>query len=192
MKKLLLITGTLLLLAVSAATAAEFSEGERYTSIKAGLIGSGTVDVEGTEINQSTGFSLGLSYDFPLGERLHYGISVDLHRMKWSGDADRFQGEDAETLLDLGLVWKYMLVLSEDQFAIRPGIGAGYGTLRRRQTLNGTNYLTLKAFTEIIYFSARGTGLLVEVGGFYAPTGGDSDTDIKIGPLLYARVGLMF
>ncbi len=192
MKRHLTIAVTLLLLAASTTASSDFSEGETYTGVKAGVIGSGNVDIDGTEIDHSTGFSLGLCYDFPLGERVHYGISIDMHRMKWSGTDENFQGEDTETLLDLGLAWKYMLVTSEDRFAIRPGLGVGFGTVRRRQTLNGTNYLTVKAFTEIIYFSARGTGFLAEIGGFYAPTGGDSETDIKIGPLVYARAGILF
>jgi len=192
MKRHLILTGTLLFLTVSVAVASDFSEGERYTSVKAGVIGSGTVDIDGTDVDQSLGLSIGLGYDFPLGERLHYGFAINLYRMKWSAETVDFQGEDTETMLDIGLAWKWMAVMSEDRFAIRPGLGVGYGTLRRRQSLNGTNYLTLKAFTEIIYFSARETGYMVEVGGFYAPTGGDSDTDIKIGPLLYARAGIMF
>jgi hypothetical protein len=112
--------------------------------------------------------------------------------MKWSGETDRFDGEDAETLLDIGLTWKYMLIRAEDRFAIRPGIGVGFGTLRRRQALSGTNYLTLKLSTEIIYSSPGSLGFLIEVGGFYTPTGGDSETDIKIGPLPFVRGGVLF
>ncbi|MCP4685590.1 MAG: outer membrane beta-barrel protein [bacterium] len=192
MMKHLMISTILLVLVAAGTSASDFSEGDRYTSVKVGMIGSGTVDVDGADVDQSAGLSLGLGYDFPVGERLHYGFSVDLHRMKWSADTEEFPGEDSETLLDIGLTWKYMAVLSEDRFAIRPGIGVGYGTLRRRKALNGTNYLTLKANAEVIYFSGGGPGFGAEIGVFYTPTGGDSETDIKIGPLLYARAGVLF
>ena len=191
MKKFSLIVCTLVMM-VSVTSAGELSEGENFTSVKLGMIGSGTVDIDGVDVDHSTGYSIGLGYDFPLGERGHYGISIDLHRMKWSGETERFDGQDAETLLDLGLTWKYMLIMSEDRFAVRPGVGIGFGTLRRRQALSGTNYLTLKMNLEIIYASPWGMGLLVEAGGFYTPTGGDSETDIKIGPLPFIRAGVLF
>jgi len=192
MIKHLSISGLLLLLAATAPLASDFSEGDNYTIVKVGLIGSGSVDIDGVEIDHSTGYSLGLGYDFPAGERGHYGFSVDLHRMKWSGETEHFDGQDAETLLDIGLTWKYILIMSEDRFAVRPGLGVGFGTVRRRQALNGTNYLTLKLYSEFIYSTSGTVGFLIEVGGFYTPTGGDSETSIRIGPLPYLRAGVLF
>ncbi len=167
-------------------------EGDRYTVVKVGMIGSGTVDIEGEKIDQETGINVGLAFDFPSGTFLHYGLSMEVMQMNWTAESESYQFDESELMLNIGLEFKGYLPLPAGPLVIRPGIGIGYGALRRLDRFNGTNYLTLRGFGELVYVRDRGPDFLFEGGLWYAPSGGDDETDIKIGPLIFLRAGVLF
>jgi len=119
-------------------------------------------------------------------------MAVDLLWMDWSGGAGSFNLPQSEALLDASLNFKANVPCLDGQLMIRPGVGIGYGVMRRRAALKGTNYLTLKAFVETIYSLPKDRGILAEIGVWQAPNGGDDDTLVHIGPLLLLRVGFVF
>ena len=179
-------------LSAATARADSFAPGDSYTGIKVGYIGTGDVDLEGQKADQRSSFGAGLFFDFPFGNRMHYGVSGDLLRMNWKADGARYRFEEQEMMLDVGVNFKATLMSENGPVAVRPGVGIGFGALRRMADFSGSNYLTLKAFTEVVFFTPGDVAFLVDGGVWYAPSGGDNDHDIKIGPLLVVRFGIMF
>ena len=171
-----------------------YDSGVSYTGIKLGLIGSGGVDIDDDGANQQTGLSAGFFFDLPLGSRLHYGLSTDLHKMSWSGERWNSRVDETGWLLDLGVNLKGDFVSENSPLGFRPGIGTGVGFLGRMDGLgvSGSSYIILRAFAEIVYFSPSDLTFVFEGGVWYSPSGGDNVTDVTIGPLLTFRGGVMF
>lgn len=184
--------GLCLLLMVGSVAASDFDAGFGFTGIKAGIIGSGKVKMENAEAEQSTGFNFGLDFDLPFGEKLHYGAAIDVMRMSWQIPGASPTFDESELLIDIGIRMKALIQREDSPLAFRPGVGIGLGVLPRFGPFRGSNYLTLRAFGEFIYFPDSGPGWLIEVGTWYAPNGGDGAFDISIGPLLTMRAGLLF
>ena len=175
-----------------AAYADDYDEGESYTGIKIGFLGSGKVDLPGDDVDQDPSFGAGFFFDFPFGSRLHYGASADLLRMHWVATDDSTEFDEQETMIDIGINVKATIIGPNSSFALRPGVGVGFGALRRMARFSGSNYLTVKAFAEAVYFTPGDLAFLADAGIWYAPSGGDNENDITIGPLVFVRLGIMF
>jgi hypothetical protein len=171
-----------------------YDSGVSYTGVKLGLISSGSVDTDDGSDKQQTGLSAGFFFDLPLGSRLHYGLSTDLHKMSWFGDRGNTRVDETGWLLDLGVNLKGNLIDEDSPLSLRPGVGAGVGFLGKMDGLgvSGSSYVILRAFAEIVYFSPGDLMLVFEGGVWYAPSGGDNVTDVSIGPLFLLRGGVMF
>jgi hypothetical protein len=187
------VVGPILCLA-SHALASNYEVGESYTGFKFGLIGSGSVDRDGQSIDQGTGLSAGVFFDQPFGSKLHYGLSADFHRMSWRREGTTYGLDDSGWLLDIGLNLKGNLLGENSRVGLRPGVGIGGAFLGRMESvgLAGSSYLTLKGFTEVIWFSPGDLIGLIEIGVWYAPSGGDHNSDLSLGPLWLLRGGVMF
>ena len=177
--------------ATASINAVDLGEPSNWTGAKLGLLMSGTADIDEIEVDQKSSFSFSLFSDFTFGDYFHYGIAMDIMRMDWSADKDELQLDEAETMLDMSLNVKATLPFAGNRIALRPGVGIGYGVMRRREAFNGTNYLTLKAYAELAVMIGE-KAILIDAGVWNAPTGGDSDTDITIGPLGFVRAGIAF
>lgn len=187
------VCACMMLLPFAAAVRADsFSPGESYTGVKVGYLGAGDIDLQGQKADQRSSFMAGLFFDFPFGTSMHYGVSADLLRMDWKADGARYRFEEQEMLLDVGVNFKATIMSENASLALRPGVGVGFGALRRMDNFSGSNYLTLKAFSELVYFTPGDLSFLLDAGVWYAPSGGDNDHDIKIGPLFTLRFGIMF
>jgi hypothetical protein len=182
----------LVCLAPLVAQAADISEPSNWTGGKIGWLASGTVELDEFEVDQENSFLFGFFSDFPMGKSFHYGVAMDLLRMDWSSDSTGARVDESELMLDLSLNVKGMLRLPGNRVAIRPGAGVGYGVMRRREALNGTNYLTLKAYTELVIAIGAERVIILDAGVWSSPTGGDSETSIKVGPLFFVRGGFSF
>ena len=184
----------LVLLCSAGVVASDFEEGDSYTGVKLGLVGSGHVDIADREADQVSSLTGGVFFDLPFGSRLLYGLSADFFSMSWESENPPFPFEESEWLLDLGVNLKGNFVSELRAFGFRPGIGVGFGVLRRMEMAKvaGSTYLTLKAFLEVVYSTPSDFLFLVDGGVWYAPSGGDTDTDVKVGPLVFLRAGVMF
>ena len=184
----------LVLIGGTGVVASDFDEGDSYTGIKLGLVGSGQVDIAGREANQAASFTGGVFFDLPFGSRFSYGLSADFFSMSWESESPQFPFEASEWLLDLGVNLKGNFLSESSALGFRPGVGVGFGVLRRMEMANvaGSNYLTLKAFLEIVYTTPGDLSFLLDGGVWHAPSGGDNDTDVKVGPLVFLRAGVMF
>ena len=180
------------ILAPSIVNAAEIDEPSNWTGVKVGALFEGTTEIDSIEVDQKTSFMLGLFYDFPMGRDFQYGLAMDILRMDWKSGSDEYDLDESELMLDLSINVKAFMRVPGNRVAIRPGVGVGYGVMRRREAFNGTNYLTLKAYAEIAVAINDTKVLLLDAGVWNAPTGGDSETDISVGPLVFVRGGLAF
>jgi len=174
--------------------ASDYEEGESYTGVKLGLVGSGQVDIADREADQVSSLTGGVFFDLPFGSRLLYGLSADFFSMSWESENPPFPFEESEWLLDLGINLKGNFVNESSAFGFRPGVGVGFGVLRRMEMAGvaGSTYLTLKAFLEVVYSTPGDLSFLVDGGVWHAPSGGDNATDVKVGPLVFLRAGVMF
>ncbi len=174
--------------------ASDYEVGDSYTGFKLGMIGSGSVDFGHGAIDQRAGFSAGFFFDQPFGPRLHYSLSTDLHKMSWRGQQQSSRWDESEWLIDLGLNLKGNLLSENSPIGLRPGVGVGVAFLGRMEGagVSGSSYLTVKAFTELVFFSSNDLMGLLEAGVWYAPSGGDNASDVTIGPLWILRAGVMF
>lgn len=167
------------------------------SGIKAGLFGGGTIELgpkharEFTnELRTSDSYSLGVFFEQPVYRHLRAAVSIDIHDVK----QDIWIGSFSETLIDLGLGLKMGGVTSDGRLGLRPGLTMGFGYLRDvdRLGLEPTTYLTVKAYSEFVFYTAGGTGLLFELGLFWAPSGGNGDVRMAAGPMALMRFGLLF
>jgi hypothetical protein len=179
-------------LAVMFACSAAHGQSGHMSGLKVGMSSAGHVRIGDTKLGHDNSLTVGFFGDMPAGDYFSYGMAVDLLWMDWSGGAESFDLPRSEALLDASLNFKACVSCLDGQLTFRPGVGIGYGVMRRRAVLNGTNYLTLKAFIETIYALPGDHGVLAEVGVWQAPSGGDDDTLVHIGPLLLLRVGFVF
>lgn len=184
----------MLLVAGAWSSVCAYESGESCTGIKLGFIGSGGVDVDRGSVEQQAGLSAGFFFDLPLGSRLHYGLSTDLHRMSWTGERLTYQVDETGWLLDLGVNLKGDFMSDNSPLGFRPGVGAGVGFLGKMDGLGvaGSSFLILRTFAEIVYASPSDLMFILEGGVWYAPSGGDNVTDVSIGPLFLLRGGVMF
>jgi len=179
---------------ISSAVASDYEVGESYTGFKFGMIGSGSVESGHSPIDQRAGFSTGFFFDQPFGPRLHYSLSVDLHKMSWRGQQPTYRWDKSEWLIDLGLNLKGNLLGENSPIGLRPGVGAGVAFLGKMESagVGGSSYVTVRMFTELIFLSSNDLMGLLEAGVWYAPSGGDNASDLSIGPLWTLRAGVMF
>lgn len=171
---------------------ADIREPTTWTGVKAGVLFPGNLEAGDVDADQKTSFCFQFFSDFPMGDHLHYGPTIEVLRMDWTSDNDSLRLGSTELMLDLSLNVKAMVPLPGDRVAIRPGFGIGYGVMKRRQDFNGTNYLTLKVYSELAFMLDTDRALIIDGGLWYVPVGGDSETDIRIGPLAFLRAGISF
>jgi hypothetical protein len=171
-----------------------YDSGESYTGVKLGFIGSGGVDVDHASVEQQAGPSASFFFDLPLGSRLHYGLSTDLHKMSWTGERLMYQVDETGWLLDLGVNLKGDFMSDNSPLGFRPGVGVGVGFLGKMDELGvaGSSYIILRTFAEVVYALPSDLMFVFEGGIWYAPSGGDNLTDVSIGPLFLLRGGVMF
>ena len=176
------------------ATASDYETGESYTGVKFGLLGAGDVKVEDFEVDHASTFIAGLFFDFPIGDRFHYGLSADYLQMDWTSRRYLYPFAQSESLLDLGVTFKAYLNGENSPLGIRPGLGLGIGVLRKMEQagIGSSSYLTLKVSMEFVYHTAGDLSFLLDGGMWHAPNGGDNAIDVRIGPLLFVRAGVMF
>lgn len=190
---LYIVTALLVLIAGSTSlTAAEDQEVFRIKSVKLGMIGSGTVEVNDQELDQKRGFSFGLAWELPFGPRFHTGLAADIMWLRWRGDSLGLGFDDTEALMDLHTTVKGNIDAVGERLTLRPGVGIGWGQMGRQARLNPMNFLTLRASFEVIYWLPRNRGIVLEAVYWNAPSGGDDQNDVTIGPAVLLRAGFAF
>ncbi len=169
--------------------------------IKGGLFGGGDVDFTSKTFSGLSGsfetdrsYSIGAFVERDVYRSLRAVLSVDIHNLKKVFlEADEF-GDDlekSEMLLDIALGLKTSIPFLEDRLAFRPSLLAGIAHLQAFDGFDGSRYMTVKAAGELVAYTPKGTGFLIEVGLFWAPSGGSDSHDITGGPMLLTRLGIL-
>ncbi|MBU8934629.1 MAG: hypothetical protein KOO62_11575 [candidate division Zixibacteria bacterium] len=152
--------------------------------IKGGIINMGIINVNGYEHNPGPSVTFGVFFNIHLVGKFMVSPTVDLHNIHIY-DTDEFLGD-----FSLGL--KYMHYIPRSGIAVRPGVYFGLGHLGPWEVMTqSTNYLMIKASTEVLLFSRARYAWVIDVGFTYGK-GGNSAYDISINPSLTVRVGFEY
>ena len=188
---LLLLILSLSFLPTSNARALGYRGEDGNLSLRLGVIGSGTVEINNSiERDQRTALSFGSSYDASISDILFWGLNIDFHRMKWEGGFPF--GTNQRTMLDISAGFKFRLTAFDGLVAFKPGIALGAGVLREISGVNDSRFLTIKVSADLVFYLGDQFGILIEGGMFTAPNGDDNVNNINIKPLPLFRVGLVY
>lgn len=158
-------------------------KGRGQVGPKVGLISRTTINANNEEHQTKINVSFGLFFDVPVSGPFFSGVAVDLHN---------FQVLDQQQFfLDFSVPLKYTYAPRRAGIAVKTGVAVGLGHLAHITFMDATNYLTLKGFVELHYLLPKMRAWVFELGVVTAPTGGNSDVDSSIDPILYSRIGFV-
>lgn len=186
-RRVALLLPVLLALAVSAATAATsvpLWEKRNFFAAKLGFITFGDVAINGLSTDTDPGFTMGVAWDVGIDRRFSGGLSFDLHRI--------YVTNEGEYLFDVSLAAKAFFLIPRRRVAIRPGVAIGYGRATEVGPLDYSNHLIVKTTLEGLFFSKARSALLGELGVMSSVSGSDGPNDIRLGPYVIARIGILF
>ena len=152
-----------------------------------GVINGGTVRYNGDDFESNIGLSGGVGFDIAAGSRMYIGIACDLH------DTQIF--EEREAMLNVSLAIKPVIYKHREKVAYKPYFAVGIADLGGFNDiiqLEHTQYLTFKAAFEVVFFGRQKYVWTMEVGVWGSPYCFNHDYDITFGPIVQARVGVMF
>ena len=157
------------------------STGTGSLAFKAGAMGRADFVTSEDTTKTTIGASFGICADFPVYKRFRSGFSFDLHNIIALG-----QGR---MMVDGSFTTKYDLVFDRAGVTVKPSAGIGFGILPEMGFMPVTYHLTLKAWLELHFHMSRKRAIMLEIGVWKAPGGGNSDIDVRIGPALFFRLG---
>lgn len=143
--------------------------------LKAGLVGPGCIYVDDSAcIDGDVNPGFGGFVDYMLADRLSGGLYLDIQRV--SAEAS----DEVETMFDVGLALKAVIPLSGSNLTFRPGFGFGYGRVVVADL--PTTFLTMRVPLEVTVDLASGRSMGGEFGVYFAPMGGNDESDVSFGP----------
>ena len=165
---------------------------EQYAGLTVGAALPGKVEVEGVRYDTDVAYSFGIFYDFPGIHRLHYGFGVDFNHQRWTIPPEDGGTDVNKTLISVSGRITYYLGSDDDSFGIRPVLALGYGTLPSQQIVSTLQYFTIRGGLEALLDTFDDFGLMLEGFVWYTPAGKDDDEEIRIGPTVIFRGGIVF
>lgn len=130
------------------------------------------------------GFSWQLFFDIPIGQSLLATLSFDMQDIHVVGERHQ--------MLDIGLSLKRPIYKEVSELAWRPLVGMGYAYLGEGETLEKSGNITGRAGLEAIFYSHQRHAFLGEFIVYGSLSGGNDDHDIKFGPVVLLRVGVIY
>ncbi len=174
----------LLLFAVPAPVSAQVLDRPISVILKAGLITPGAFYLEegpydSYDLSLSAG--VGVAVDYVVAPRMSVGLFTDLANLN--------AFDESAMMIDAGFTLKAHLgdppAESEPRrLRISPMLSLGYASLGEIYVFERTQYLTIKAGTEL-----RWGRSLFEVTAFGAPAGGNDAVTTSFGPVFQLRAG---
>ncbi len=159
--------------------------GVKLGVLNTGLI-KGTEKATGAkkEYDAKPGISFGFFFDFPLFYGMMICPSFDWHHIRIY--------EQSQTMIDVAFTLKPYIYKPYPGLAIRFAASAGFAYLASWEIIEATSYMTIKIYTEVLFFTHTPNSWLIELGYLAMPTGGNGEFSYTVNPSLFLRTGLMF
>ena len=165
---------------------------QSHFTVKAGVIGSGPVDLRDFHTVNETAVSLGACFDYPIGSSFFFDFGVDFYRMNWVSRWELRGQNSRATMAEINVGLKQLMLLSGSGLALRPGLSLGFGSLGEMNEIKGSSYLTGRISIEALVAVSKKLGLAAEAAMWSSLSGSDNDQDISLGPEAVLRLGLVF
>jgi len=178
-----------LLTAVSDAAASNlvtksYNRHRSHFNFKLGVINGGTVRFDNQSFETNIGLSGGVGFDFTVGNRMFLGVMIDMHDIQFF--------EEREAMLNVSLAVKPVIYKHKKKVAYKPNIAVGIADLGGIGILKHTQYMTIKAAFEVVFFAESKYVWMGEIALWGSPYCFNDEHDITLGPFIQARFGIMF
>jgi len=158
---------------------------ESNVSIKAGLLMEGEMyaDPPDEYYDTDSGLMFQLNLETMLAEKLSAGVFY----LRASTGAY----EEKATINTYGVTLKAHINRNSN-VRIRPGIAIGYQTIDLGFGGDDITGLDIGGFIEVAFSKIGENDLIAELGFITQPAGGNKDSDVTFGPILYITGGMSF
>jgi len=153
----------------------------RFRGFKLGMVAAGEAWAGDASDDGELSWSIGGFYDYPLSEKLHGGVALDIEEFAFS-----YYDSEVHTCFSLSL--KALIQKSPGTTAWRPGFYLGYGTLSGFDA----KFFDVGATLEVVFASEGSINWLAELAVIGGPSGGNDAFDMSYGPGIRLRGGISF
>jgi hypothetical protein len=155
-----------------------------YFGLVMGFVGPSQLFTDTINYETESGFTMGFRFDFHLVNHTYWGVSADIHRLHVR--------DTGQYLFDLSFNLKQTFFSKGSRVAFRPGVGIGYGYLAQFREYNSAHFVLAKGGLEVLFFSSQAVAYTLEVSMLGSVWGSNQNMDLRLGPTLVGRAGLMF
>ncbi len=181
MKKNVLLT--IILVLCASFTFAQTPESYGF-NVKAGGLFSGTVNVEGFEVDTKMSPIFKAEFDGILVPKLSMGAYLLFSPVGIKDIDEKFN------TLSIGFTIKPRFTVNES-VQIRPGLAVGYNRINNDDVMGDPSKgLNVGFQFEVMKPINEKTGVVGELGFFSQPAGGNEDADVTFAPIVYLMVGI--
>ncbi len=152
-----------------------------FKGLKLGVVTAGETWAGSATDDGELSWSIGGFYDYPLSDRLHGGVALDIEEFAFSYYA-------AEIHTNIAVSLKALIQKTPDKAAWRPGFYLGYGTLSGFDA----QFFNVGATLEVVFPSDKSFNWLAELTIIAGPSGGNDAYDMSYGPGVRLRAGMSF
>lgn len=191
MKTLLALVVVLVLISLPAESSANFANKEYDAGLSIGYWFPGTIDIEGTDVDQDGGILFRAIGDMYVAPKFAVGAYFNY----WSGTMSYGSLEVDAWFYEIGVAMKPRIILSPTM-ALKPGLNIGYRKSDRESLSAGetteADGLGVNLSVELQILLQNGYIFYVDGGFFSQPAGGNEDADVTWAPIMYLSVGIGF
>lgn len=166
---------------------AQKSFGKKHRGVfgaKVGILNRATYRVDGEEFETKVGWSGQVYWGVPASPQLLIVPYIEFNDIKVFSEH--------QWAIDVGLSLKYHIYDDKGRVSHKPGVGVGYAHLAIIGQLERTDYMTVRAFWETIFFTEGRHAWILEGVVYAAPVGGNSEVRITYGPVVQLRFGVLY
>ena len=162
----------------------QYEKHRTHFGMKLGINNLGTARVDDVHYNTNVGLSGGFYFDFVVSKNLFWSLTFDFQDLQF------FQEREAMLNINIGI--KPAFYHKNGKIGYKPGFMVGLADLGHIGPLKRTQYVTMKCFFELIFFTEQKYVFSWELAVWGTSHCFDSEHDISLGPFFQLRAGLMF
>ena len=166
---------------------ARYTFGKKHRAVfgfKAGIINRASFRLDGNSFETDAGWSLQTYWGIPVDSHLIFAPHIELNDIQAL--------EERQWAIDIGLDLKYHIYNDKKSVSHKPGVGIGYGHLALMGFLERSDYLTIRVFWEMTFFTRKRHAWLLDLTAYGAPVGGNDDYNVTYGPVVLVRLGVVY